>query len=68
MEVKKIAVVSSLACGMCVGVLAVIINKKIKQAHADGWFSGFAEASRDYEKEIRAIRKGINNDESPELV
>lgn len=55
MKMIKISAVGILL-SVCGTLIHLIFKKKIKKSYDDGWFSGFTEAARDYDKEIRSMR------------
>lgn len=63
MEMIKISAVGILL-SVCGTLIYLIFKKKIKKSYDDGWFNGFTEAVRNYDKEIRSMRSA--NDEMKE--
>lgn len=62
MEIIKISAVGILL-SLCGAFMFLTFNKKIKKSYDDGWFSGFTEAARDYDKEIRSMKSDFNKAE-----
>jgi hypothetical protein len=56
MDVKKIAVCALIGSLSAIATAIAVYRKKLNNVHAEGWFSGFSEAARDYEKEIKHLR------------
>lgn len=59
MRISAIGIIVSLF-GM---ITYLIFRKKVKKSYDDGWFSGFTEAARDFDKEIRLMRSACDNSE-----
>lgn len=62
MEIIKISAVGILL-SLCGAFMFLTFNKKIKKSYDDGWFSGFTEAARDYDKKIRSMKSDFNKAE-----
>ncbi len=63
METIKISTVAILL-SLCGAFIFLTFKKKIKKSYDDGWFSGFTEAARDYDKEIRSMQSNFNKVEN----
>lgn len=61
MEVIKISAVSILL-SLCGTLTYLIFKRKIKKSYDEGWFSGFTEAARDYNDEIKVMKSTYSKD------
>lgn len=62
MEIKRISAIGIIV-SLCGTLTYLIFRSKVKKSYDDGWFSGFAEAARDYDKEIRSMQPNFNKAE-----
>ena len=57
MNIKNISTVTMIGSLSAIFVACVyVIRRKISEAHDEGWFGGYAEAKKDYDKELRLQR------------